>query len=240
MQTMTKMNDILNIIPVESRLLALPKFFPTIPEEQRITYSENYVREQLETAFALTGLYANSDGEAAAHFLRCWSAYKNANYDNYARIIEAEADEYSLLYNYDKFTTGTETTSYGDADHPAESRTYTHGETVTRTDGQYVETTSNATYNGEEKETTKNQRGHSPNQHDTTEHTGDDTDTVQRGDVVRTPDLHEYGNVGVQTTADILLKEIMLRSTSMLYEYLAGFVRDYMNTVYPWRGEGCF
>ena len=103
-----------------------------------------------------------------------------------------------------------------------------------------METTSNTTYNGEEKETTKNERGHAPNQHDTTAHTGNDTDTVQRGDVVRTPDLHEYGNVGVQTTADILLKEITLRSTSMLYEYLAGFVRDYMNTVYPWCGEGCF
>lgn len=240
MQKMTKMNDILDIIPVESRLLALPKFFPTIPEEQQITYSENYVRTQLSTAFALTGLYANSDGEAAAHFLRCWSAYKNANYDNYARIIDAEAEEYSLLYNFDKFTEGTETTTYGDATHPAEERRYLHGETIKRTDGQYLETTSNATYNGEEKETAKNQRGHMPNQNDKTEHTGTDTDTIKRGDVVRKPDLHEYGNMGVQTTADILLKEITLRSTSMLYEYLAGFVRDYMNTVYPWCGEGCF
>lgn len=240
MQTMTKMNDILNIISEESHLLALPRFFPNIPDNQRITYSEDYVRTQLKTAFAQTGLYANSAGEAAAHFLLCWSAYKLANYENYARIIEAEADEYSLLYNYDKHTEGTDTTSYGDANHPAESRSYVHGETVTRTDGQYVETTSNTTYNGAEKETAKNQRGHAPDQNDTTAHTGTDTDTITRGNTVRTPDLHEYGNIGVQTTADILLKEITLRSTSMLYEYLAGFVRDYMNTAYLWCGEGCF
>ena len=39
----------------------------------------------------------------------------------------------------------------------------------------------------------------------------------------------------------IILKEITLRTTALCYEYLAAFVRTYMNTYYPeWHGEGCF
>ena len=233
------MSEILGEIQILT--LALPDFFPTIPEAQQAEYSAQWVAEQLEVAFDKTCVHAETIGKAAAYFHTAWSVYKKANYDNYCRLIAAEYDEYSLVYNYDKHVEGTETTSYGDSDTPAEQRTYQHGETVTRTDGQYKETNSVATYNAQSKETNTTQRGHMAGQNDTIGHTGTDTDTVRKGDTVRKPQLHEYGNIGVQTTADIILKEITLRTTALCYEYLAAFVRTYMNTYYPdWGGEGCF
>ena len=131
---------------------------------------------------------------------------------------------------------------YGDDDHAfSEQRTYEHGETVTRTDGKYSEEVQTAPYDATIKTTAKTIRGHDPENHDTTAHTGTDTDTTIKADTVRTPDLHEYGNIGVQTTADILMKEIELRSTSLIVAYLDQFVREYLNTYYPsWCGEGSF
>lgn len=242
MWQMVRTTKIIETIPTEGSYLSLPRFFPLVPAEQRITYSDTYVRNQLRTRFAQTGLYAESDGAAAAHFLLCWDSFKTANYDNFARLIEAEYEDYSLIYNYDKHVEGSETMHYGDDNHAfSEQRTYGHGETVTRTDGKYSEEVQTAPYDAPIKTTAKTTRGHDPDNHDTTSHTGTDTDTTIKADTVRTPDLHEFGNIGVQTTADILMKEIELRSTSLIVAYIDQFVREYLNTYYPtWNGEGEF
>lgn len=245
MWQMVRTTKIIETIPTEGSYLSLPRFFPLVPAEQRITYSDTYVRNQFRTRFAQTGMYAQSDesdGAAAAYFLLCWDSFKTANYDNYARLIEAEYEEYSLIYNYDKHVEGSETMHYGDDDHAfSEQRTYGHGETVTRTDGKYSEEVQTAPYDAPIKTTAKTTRGHDPDNHDTTSHTGTDTDTTIKADTVRTPDLHEFGNIGVQTTADILMKEIELRSTSLIVAYIDQFVREYLNTYYPtWNGEGEF
>jgi hypothetical protein len=50
--------------------------------------------------------------------------------------------------------------------------------------------------------------------------------------------MHEYGNIGIQTPADILFKEICLRSESLVYEYVKRFVSEYLVTY--WYGEGEF
>lgn len=226
-----RIKEILTAVPDLN--LALPDFFPNVPEADRSEYSTLWVAEQLKVGFYSSCVLADTLTDAVTYFLTAWSVYKKANYDNYVRLIAAEYDDYSLLYNYDKFVQGTDTTSYGDSENPAEQRTYQHGETVTRTDGQYKEINSAATYDAQSKETSTTQRGHMENQHDTIGHSGTDTDTVRRGDTVRTPNLHEYGNIGVQTTADIILKEITLRTTALCYEYLAAFVRTYLNTYYP-------
>ena len=226
-----RIKEILTAIPDLN--LALPGFFPNVTEADQTEYSTLWVAEQLKVGFYSACVCADSLNDAVTYFLTAWSVYKKANYDNYVRLIAAEYDDYSLLYNYDKFVQGTDTTSYGDSENPAEQRTYQHGETVTRTDGQYKEINSAATYDEQSKETSTTLRGHMENQHDTIGHSGTDTDTVRRGDTVRTPDLHEYGNIGVQTTADIILKEITLRTTALCYEYLAAFVRTYLNTYYP-------
>ena len=239
---MIRTTKIIETIPTEGSFLSLPRFFPLIPDSQRIAYSDTYVRNQLRTRFAQTGLYAESAGAAMAYFMLCWDSFKTANYDNYARLIEAEYEDYSLIYNYDKHVEGTETTHYGDDDHAfSEQRKYKHGETVERTDGKYEEEVQSAPYDAPIKTTAKTIRGHQPDNMDKTEHKGEDTDTTIKADTVRTPDLHEFGNIGVQTTADILMKEIELRSTSLIVAYLDQFVREYLNTYYPtWNGEGEF
>jgi hypothetical protein len=48
--------------------------------------------------------------------------------------------------------------------------------------------------------------------------------------------MHEYGNIGIQPPADILFKEIQLRSESLVYEYVKRFVAEYL--VSYWHGEG--
>lgn len=239
MWQMIRTTKIIEMIPTEGSFLSLPRFFPLVPEGQRITLSDTYVRNQLRTRFSQTGLYAESEGAAMAYFMLCWDSFKTANYDNFARLIEAEYEDYSLLYNYDKHVEGSETMHYGDDDHAfSEQRTYGHGETVTRTDGKYSEEVQTAPYDAPIKTTAKTTRGHDPENHDTTAHSGTDTDTTIKADTIRTPNLHEFGNIGVQTTADILMKEIELRSTSLIVAYLDQFVREYLNTYYPWCWEG--
>ena len=236
---MYDLNAILSQIPEDTCPLALPDLFPQIAEGEREAFSHNFVLSTLQIQYTDSGLRATTKEEAYTKFITSWDLHKAAHYADYKRIIAAMNDDYSLLYNYDKFITGTDTTTYGSEDEPAETTTVQHGQQIDRTDGAHVEKQAVATYDGDTKDTATITRGHDVGQKDNTTFSGTDTTTTQKGATVRTPDLHEYGNIGVQTTADILMKEQELRSKSMVSAFISNFIHDYCHTVYRrWGGDG--
>lgn len=239
---MYDISTIIDLVPAVSDPLQLPNLFPYISIDSRADYSDTMVRSTFKTRYASTGLRAADETAALAKFLLCWETFKAMHYDDFARICEAESENYDMLYNYDKTISGSVTTNYDAGESPkgyAEHRSLQHGEVITTHDGTYKETTSTAPYDGSPIETQSSERGHkTANDNNTNTHSGTDTDTLSKGLQEVATDMHEYGNIGIQTVADILLKEMKLRSESMFQAYLDSFVREYLCTF--WLGEGCY
>lgn len=230
---------------------ALPDMFPQVAQVDRDSTSNQTIKNLFLYDFAETALTVRTEygtaesvvvAAAAARFLAMWETFKTLHYAEYSRLIAAEATDYDILSNYDKHIEGTVTENYDAGDDPkgyAEQTALLHGEVITTHDGTYLEKNSTAPYNGNPIDTQYNERGHKTAQdNNTNTHSGTDTNTVDKGLHETATDMHEYGNIGIQTPADILFKEIQLRSESLVYEYVKRFVGEYLVTY--WGGEGEF
>ena len=232
----------------------LPDFFPYVTENDRVAVSDLAVRNMFldrytsAAVFCVAEDYATALLVAVSKLIRQWEAFKALHYADFAKVINAEADEYDMLYNYDKTIRGSVTHN---PDYAADGETakgyhkqtaLLHGHTVTITDGKYEESVKTAPYDGSPIETTTTERGHQVKNgvtdHNTQANTGTDTTTETEAKTQDYTDVREFGNIGVQTIPDMLVKEIQLRSESMVQAYLDCFVRE--NLITTWIGEGCF
>ena len=240
MSRMFNAAEIATAMPLPGYPLQLPDMFQYVANADRAEKSDTIVRKSLQTRYAAAGLRADDITDACVKFLQAWDVFKAMHYNDYVRLCEAEAADYDMLYNYDKTISGSVSTDFDGGETPkgyAIETSLVHGETITIHDGTYKETDSTAPYDGSVIETHTTERGHkTADDNNTHEHTGTDTNTVDKGVQVQTTDMREYGNIGVQTVADILLKEITLRSESLVQAYLDCFVREYLVTC--WGGEG--
>lgn len=233
----------------------LPDMFPHIAENDRVADSDYYVRCVLTDTFASSAVHVIAEDDnalvtAEAKLLRIWNTFKALHYDDFARVIQAAAEDYDMLYNYDKTISGTVTHDPDFADTGETAKGYhkktdlLHGHKVTVTDGKFEEVTKVAPYDGSPIETSTVERGHATHTVDGVQvpynneqaNSGTDSTTEIEAKTQDTTDMREFGNIGVQTIPDMLIKEIELRSVSMVQAYLDCFVRE--NLVTSWIGEG--
>lgn len=179
----------------------------------------------------------------AQGFVSLWSRWLTRNAENIVRQFNALAEEYNPIHNYDlteaaadgsrrsKDTqtvtpsgtmsvasahTGTDTTTedrYGfdsSTGAHADKSTLSHGETVT-------DTTSFNQYKTETETTSANDQ--SITLPDGTTGTGYDVGSEHY--------LHRYGNIGVQTAADILSGELEVRTHDLSVEWVQRFGNQY-------------
>lgn len=231
--------------------LALPNMFPQIAAEDRDSTSNSTIKNLFlydfaETAVTIRAEYGTAENvviaSALSRFLAEWETFKTLHYAEYSRLIEAENTDYDILSNYDKKIEGTVTENYDAGETPkgyTEQTTYANGKVTTTHDGTYLEKNSTAPYDGQPIDTQYTERGHKTAQdNNTITNSGTDTQTTDKGLHETETNMHEYGNIGIQTPADILFKEIQLRSESLVYEYVKRFVSEYLVTY--WYGEGEF
>ena len=193
---------------------ALPDMFPQVAQVDRDSTSNQTIKNLFLYDFAETALTVRAEcgtaksvvvAAAAARFLAMWETYKTLHYAEYSRLIAAEATDYDILSNYDKRIEGTVTENFDAGEDPkgyAEQTTLQHGEVITTHDGTYLEKSSTAPYNGNPIDTQYNERGHkTANDNNTNTHSGTDTNTVDKGLHETETNMHEYGNIGIQTVA---------------------------------------
>ena len=236
----------------------LPDLFPYIAAENRVQESDSIVRSMFYDSYTSAAVFVIAEDAdtallvAEAKLLRQWNTFKALHYADFARIVQAAAEDYDMLYNYDKTISGTVTHNPDFADTGETAKGYhkktdlLHGHTVTVTNGKYEEKTSIAPYDGSPIETSVNERGHKVETIDgqtvtannQQANTGTDSTTEIEAKTQDTTNMREYGNIGVQTIPDMLMKEIELRSVSMVQAYVDCFVRE--NLITTWCGEGEF
>lgn len=234
----------------------LPDMFPYVGENDRVQVSDETVRNLFIDTYAGSAEYCVAEDAdtallvACTKLLRQWNTFKALHYVDFAKIINAAAEDYDMLYNYDKTISGTVTHNPDFADTGETVKGYhkktdlLHGHTVTVTNGKYEEKTSIAPYDGSPIETSVNERGHKVETIDgqtvtannQQANTGTDSTTEIEAKTQDTTNMREYGNIGIQTIPDMLMKEIELRSVSMVQAYVDCFVRE--NLITCWLGEG--
>lgn len=234
----------------------LPDLFPYVAENDRVQVSDQTVRNLFIDTFAGSAEYCVAEDAdtallvACTKLLRQWDTFKALHYADFARVVQAAAEDYDMLYNYDKTISGTVTHNPDFAEVGETAKGFhkktelQHGHKVTVTDGKFEEVTKVAPYDGSPIETSTVERGHATHTVDGVQvpynneqaNSGTDTTTETEAKTQDTTNMREYGNIGVQTIPDMLLKEIELRSVSMVQAYVDCFVRE--NLITCWLGEG--
>lgn len=180
--------------------------------------------------------FADED-DVVADFITCWNFWKSNrfNLDNWEQLFRGFTYKYNPTFNYNRneviTTTSegkeTDTTTFNGSEKTT-SRTPEGGYTDTMTD--YVNAETREAFVGVAKS-----ENHTAQRSDETEttFTGRNNKTEKTFDGrTDTVENHTEGNIGVSTSASILLEEEKLRRFNLMDYIISGFVSQYCYLVF--------
>jgi hypothetical protein len=181
-------------------------------------------------------------------FLEYLEDYKVRKSDNWGRIIGARAANFSPIANYDKYSDGTlkyegsevNASEYNGKEKDTRTESGTETETANHGAQNRTQTSSNTTYNdsnfydgnkileNDTPYTDTNSRTFENRKTEGLKEFIDRVDENTKSFVNRkdTNNLHEYGNIGVQTTISILKEYLDFYRNDIVMEILTDFIDE--------------
>lgn len=229
--------------------------FVKTDETERIITTEMFDLNLLKLFYSRFVVLYNFENSTDLMFTACarkfgvlWNDYKNRKRDSWSRIIGARAATYSPIANYDKYLDGTlkYKGSEVNSNEPSGKETRERAESGTETDtnahGAQTETNNfeSTTYDSTDfNDNTKNTKSNLAytdtntraftNRKTTEELTFTDRIDENTKSFVNRQDensLHEYGNIGVAKTTEIIRDYIDLYKVDIVTEILTDFMDE--------------